>query len=75
MDYCMSTFHKQQKEEAIVNYFADGLYALVNKNMTYERRLYDVLHPLSKKEQEKIKKDNKAKAKSIVSKLQNKLRG
>ena len=77
IDYCMSAFRKSKETEAIYNYLADGLYALVNRNeqLTYERRLIEILHPVTKEEQEKIKEDNKGKAKKIVSKIRNKLRG
>ena len=75
MDYCMSAFRKSRKEEAIYNYLADGLFALVNQTVHYEMRLCDLLHPVSEEEKKKQKKDDKEEAKRIQDKLKKKLRG
>lgn len=75
MDYCMSAFRKSREEEAIYNYIADGLFALVNQTVHYEQRLWDLLHPVSEEEEKKQEKENKEEAKRIQNKLKNKLRG
>lgn len=75
MDFCMSAFRKSREEEIIYNYIADGLFALVNQTVHYESRLWDLLHPVSKEEEQKQKEDNKKKSKEIVSNLKKKLRG
>ncbi len=75
MDFCISAFHKSQKEEATFNYIADGLFALVNKTVHYECRLWDILHPSSEEEKKQQEKENKEEAKRIQDKLKKKLRG
>lgn len=75
MDYCIAIFRSRQKQEAIYNYIADGLYAIVEKNITYSCRLHELLHPVTDEEKEQAKEDNKKEAKRIRDKLRNKLRG
>ena len=75
MDYCMSAFRKSREEEAIYNYIADGLFALVNRETHYACRLTDLLHPISPEEEKKQAEEEKQKSKEIVSNLRKKLGG
>lgn len=75
IDYCMSALRKSRKEETIFNYIADGLFALVNQTVSYNNRLWDIMHPVSAEEEKKQKEENKKEAKKIVSRLKDKLRG
>lgn len=75
MDYCMSAFHKSREEEAIYSYIADGLYALVNHDIHYACRLTELLHPISKEEEQKQAEDEKKQSAEVVSNLRKKLGG
>lgn len=72
MDYCISAFHKNQKEEAFRNYLADGLYAMSTQKATLTTRFYDLIHPVSKEQKAKNEKEKKEEAKRIVSNIRNK---
>ena len=75
MDYCMSALRKSRREEAIYNYIADGLFALVNHDTHYGCRLTDLLHPVSEEEQKKQAEDEKKQSAEVVSNLRKKLGG
>lgn len=75
MDYCMSAFRKSRDEEIIYNYIADGLFALVNQTVSYECRLYDLLHPVSEEDKKKQAEDEKKQSDQIVSNIRKKLGG
>lgn len=83
IDHCMSALRAYRCEEAFKTYVADGLYAIVTKNIEYTKRysevIEDILHPKTKKEKEEeqqksIERD-KEEAKRIQENLKAKLRG
>lgn len=75
IDYCVSALRKERKHETIMNYIADGLYAMINGGLTYTSRLADILHPKTEEELKKQEEDNKKEAKRIQNRLKDKLRG
>lgn len=76
MDYCMSAFRIMDEEKAWKNYIADGLFALVNKTLTYKYRFRDLLAEAeAEANAEDNAKKNKEEADRITSRLIDKLRG
>lgn len=76
MDCCMSAFRIMDEEKAWKNYIADGLFALVNKTMTYKYRFRDLLEEAKAEvHAEENEKKNKEEAERITTRLIDKLRG
>lgn len=76
MDFCISAFRIMDEEKAWRNYIADGLFALVNKTMTYKKRFSDLLEEAKAEEHaEDNEKKNKEEADRITTRLIDKLRG
>ena len=76
IDYCMSAFRIKDEEKAWRNYIADGLFALVNKTMTYKQRFSDLLaEAKAEANAEDNEKKNKEEADRITARLTDKLRG
>ena len=75
IEHCMSALRQFRKRDRFRYYVADGLYALVTKEITYEKRLSELDHPVTEKESEQQQQDNKKEAERIRNKLRDKLRG
>ena len=75
IDHCVSALRQYRQHETIMNYIADGLYAMINGGLTYTSRLTDLLHPKTEEELKKQDEDNKKEAKRIQNRLKDKLRG
>lgn len=76
MDYCMSAFRIKDEEKAWKNYIADGLYALVNKTMSYKQRFSGLLEEAKAEvHAEDNQKKNEEEAEKITNRLLDKLRG
>lgn len=75
IEHCMSALRQYRQHEMIMNYIADGLYAITNGGLTYTSRLTDLLHPKTEEELKKQEEDNKKEAIRIQNRLKDKLRG
>ena len=72
----MSAFRIKDEEKAWRNYIADGLFALVNKTMSYKQRFSDLLEEAkAEAKTEDNEKNNKEEADRITNRLLDKLRG
>ena len=66
IEHCMSALRQLRKAERFRYYVADGLYALVTKEITYAKRLSELENPpVTEEESEKQKEQNKKEAERI----------
>ena len=71
IEECIASYNKRQKDELFRIYVTDGLFALVNKSMSYERRYIHLVGEM----EHKTKETKPQTAKDVKARIKAKIRG
>ena len=73
METCIASYNRRQKDELFRIYITDGLFALVNRTASYDRRWIDLVEEMEHRADKTEKKEKTAA--DVKAQIKAKIRG